>query len=141
MDPVSLIVAALVAGATAGTSDVAASGVKDAYAALRRLLVRRFRSRVPEVSGIDSESVLEAHAHDAVSWEGPLAAALRAAEVDKDVAVVQAARDLLAKADPEGSAHGKYVVDVRGAQGVQIGDGGTMRVSFGGRAGARRGTD
>jgi hypothetical protein len=41
MDPVTLIVAALVAAAAAGGKDVASAAVKDAYAELKRLLVDR----------------------------------------------------------------------------------------------------
>lgn len=45
MDPVSLIVAAVAAGALAGLKDSAASAVKDAYGAVKRLLGERY-SRV-----------------------------------------------------------------------------------------------
>ena len=38
MDPVSLIVAALVAGVSAGVGDTATTAVKDAYQGLRSLL-------------------------------------------------------------------------------------------------------
>src|ERR1700722_6846176 len=41
MDPVTLIVAALVAGAAAGLKDTASSAIKDAYNGLRGLVLRR----------------------------------------------------------------------------------------------------
>jgi hypothetical protein len=41
MDPISLIVAAVVAGAATGITDQAAQAVKDAYGALKRLLTDR----------------------------------------------------------------------------------------------------
>ena len=42
MDPVSLVVAALVAGASTGVGETAAQAVKDAYAGLKGLIKRRF---------------------------------------------------------------------------------------------------
>jgi len=45
MDPVSLIEAALVAGAAASTQDVASQAVKDAYAGLKTLLNRLFADK------------------------------------------------------------------------------------------------
>jgi hypothetical protein len=43
MDPISLIVAAVVAGAATGLKDQAAEAVKDAYGALKRLLTNRHK--------------------------------------------------------------------------------------------------
>jgi hypothetical protein len=43
MDPISLIVAALAAGAAAATKATVEAGVKDAYEGLKRLILRRYR--------------------------------------------------------------------------------------------------
>jgi hypothetical protein len=43
MDPVSMIVAALAAGAAAGLKDTAADAVRDAYASVKRLIQSRYR--------------------------------------------------------------------------------------------------
>jgi hypothetical protein len=64
MDPISLIVAAVVAGAATGITDQAAQAVKDAYGALKRLLTDRHRvdvaalERKPE-SGAKQASLKE----------------------------------------------------------------------------------
>ena len=42
MDPITLIVAALAAGAAAGLGDTASQAIKDAYAGLKGLIKRRF---------------------------------------------------------------------------------------------------
>ena len=42
MEPISLIIAALVAGATAATKDTAGQAVKDAYEGLKTLIKRKF---------------------------------------------------------------------------------------------------
>lgn len=46
MDPVSLLVTALVAGAQAALKDTATSAIKDAYAGLKGLLKRKFGSKL-----------------------------------------------------------------------------------------------
>jgi hypothetical protein len=135
MDPVSLIVAALVAGAAAGGKDVASSAVKDAYNGLKALLVKRFRKKAasqPSATAIDPVAVLEAHETEPSRWTGSLEDALRDSAADRDEQILAAAKALLEQADPSGSAAGKYRVDLRGAQGVQIGDHGQMTVTFGG---------
>jgi hypothetical protein len=134
MDPVSLIVAALVAGAAAGGKDVASSAIKDAYNGLKALLVKRFRKKAasqPSATAIDPIAVLEAHETEPSRWTGSLEDALRDSAADHDQEILAAAKALLEQADPSGSAAGKYRVDLRGAQGVQVGDHGQMTVTFG----------
>ena len=55
MDPITLIVTALAAGAALGVSDTASSAVKDAYAGLKALVKKRFRGKA------DAELVLAKH--------------------------------------------------------------------------------
>jgi hypothetical protein len=42
MDPISIVVAALVAGASAGLQDIVSGAIKDAYAGLKGVLLKRF---------------------------------------------------------------------------------------------------
>ncbi len=131
MDPISLIVAALVAGVTAGTKDAASGAVQDAYQALKRMVTRRLRaSEDPAVTAVDPDTLLTAHAQRPETWQAPLEEALRAGGAADDHDLVTAAQQLLALADPEGAQRGKYTVDLRGAQGVQVGDHGTMTVNL-----------
>jgi hypothetical protein len=48
-----------------------------------------------------------------------------------DEAIVETARRLLAMADPNGAAEGKYRIDVRHAMGMQVGDYNTQHNTFG----------
>jgi hypothetical protein len=77
-------------------------------------------------------SVLEAHETEPSRWTALLEEALRDNAVDQDHEILTAAKALLEKADPTGSAAGKYTIDLRGAQAVQVGDHGQMTVTFGG---------
>ena len=115
MDPVSLIVTALAAGAGQGITDTASAAVKDAYASLKA----RVRKRLG--GGPSAELVLAKHEQAPETWQAPLMAELAdsGAGDDRDlIAAAQALLDLLG----DTAGRGKYAVDARGAQGVQVGD-------------------
>ncbi len=116
MDPITLIVTALASGAASGTADAASSAVKDAYAGLKALVGRRLGGRP------DAELVLARHEQAPEVWQAPLVAELADAGADRDLDLVRAARALMTLVDGAGARAGKYTVDVRGAQGVQVGD-------------------
>jgi hypothetical protein len=127
MDPVTLIVTALAAGAASALQDGASSAVKDAYARVKALVMRRFANR-PK-----GELVLAEHEAAPQVWEAPLAAELSAAGAGGDADLVAAAQALMGLVDQAGSRSGKYVVAVRGSQGVQVGDRNTQANIFGPR--------
>jgi hypothetical protein len=115
MDPITLIVTALAEGAALGVQDTASAMVQDAYASLKALVRRRL--------GGDpgAELVLTRHEQAPETWQAPLMAELARAGADGDGDLIAAAKALLDLAGGAGGA-GKYAVDARGAQGVQIGD-------------------
>jgi hypothetical protein len=124
MDPISLIVAALAVGAAAGVSDTASTAVKDAYTGLRELVRRRLAGRAAaEVALAEHESAPEI-------WRAPLVAELDSVGAGADEAMVAAAQRVMAIVDEAGTRSGKYAVDLRGAQGVQVGDGNFQANSF-----------
>lgn len=123
MDPVTLVTTALASGAAKAMGEAATSAVKDAYAGLRRLIAARFTGKP------SAELVLAEHEKDPETWRVPLAKHLSEAGL-VDVEVVEAARCLLELVDAAGARAGKYSVDIRGAQGVQIGDGSTQTNVF-----------
>jgi hypothetical protein len=116
MDPITLIVTALATGAVSGITESASSAVKDAYTGLKALVRKRLAGRP------DAELVLARHEQAPETWQAPLAAVLVDAGADRDADLVAAAQALLRLADAVGAGAGKYAVDVRGAQGVQVGD-------------------
>ena len=116
MDPITLIVTALAAGAVLGVKDVASTAVKDAYNGLKALVKKRFAGRP------DAELVLAKYENAPDTWQAPLTAELEQAGADQDAALVTAAQALRSLVDEAGTRAGKYTVDVRGAQGVQVGD-------------------
>jgi hypothetical protein len=116
MDPITLIVTALAAGAASAITDAASSAVKDAYTRLRALVRKRLAGR-PE-----AELVLTKHENAPETWQAPLAAELGEVGADHDTDLVAAAQALMSLVDKAGARAGKYTVDVRGAYGVQVGD-------------------
>jgi hypothetical protein len=116
MDPITLIVTALGAGAALGVSDTASSVVRDAYAGLMAMVKKRFGGRA------DAELVLAKYEQDSETWRAPLAAELLEAGAARDPELLAAAQALMSLVDAAGTRAGKYVVNVRGAQGMQVGD-------------------
>ena len=76
MDPITLIVTALAAGAALGITDTASSAIKDAYAGLKALVRKRLGSRS------DAELVLARHEQAPETWRAPLMAELDQAGAD-----------------------------------------------------------
>src|SRR6185437_8455410 len=115
MDPITLIVTALVAGAALGAQDTVSAMVKDAYAGLKALVKKRLGG------GPGADLALARHEQAPETWQAPLMAELAGTGADGDRDLIAAAQALLDLIDETGVA-GKYAVDVRGAMGVQVGD-------------------
>jgi len=116
MDPISLILTALVAGLAQGVGQTAATAVRDAYAGLQSALARRFGGRRA------AQDALEQYVADPEAWRGNLEVHLKQAGADHDQAVLDAAAAVMRVADPAGARAGKYNINLAGAQGVQVGD-------------------
>jgi hypothetical protein len=125
MEPVSLIVGALAAGAGSGLTEATSSAVQEAYHGLRDRLRRRFAGKQ------SAELVLAEYEQDPQTWEQPLREAVAGTGAAQDAAVVEAAQRLLGLLDAAGSAAGKYQVDASHAQGVQVGDDNVQHNVFG----------
>ena len=127
MDPVTVIVTALTAGAASALQDGASAAVKDAYAQLKALVKKRFAGR-PK-----GELVLAEYEAAPQTWEAPLAAELSAAGAERYADLLAAAQALMSLVDEAGSRSGKYLVTVHDSQGVQVGDHNTQTNTFGPR--------
>jgi hypothetical protein len=89
MDPISLIEAALVAGAAASTKDTASQAVKDAYSGLKMGLSRLLASK-PQ-----AQVILNKHATDPKTYEEPLKTVLAEAHVDQDNKLLAVAQQIM----------------------------------------------
>jgi hypothetical protein len=116
MDPITLIVTALAAGAALGAQDTASAMVKDAFNGLKDLVKRRLGGRP------GAELVLARHDQAPETWQAPLMAELAETGADGDRDLIAAAQALLDLVGGSEGRTGKYAVDAGGAQGVQIRD-------------------
>ncbi|MGV9365944.1 hypothetical protein [Amycolatopsis sp. NPDC003731] len=122
MDPVSMIVAALVGGA----SEVAGQAVKDAYQGLKALLTHKFAGRPT------AEVALAEHEKQPEIWREPLKDQLTATAADQDEAIVDAARKVLELVESATGGGGKYHTTIGdNAQGVIVGDKAKQKNYFG----------
>lgn len=135
MDPITLIVTALATGAALGVTDSASSAVKDTYGGLKALVRKRLDGRP------GAEVVLARHEQAPETWRALLMAELDQAGADQDLGLVAAAEALMRLVDGAGPRAGKYTADVRGAQGVQIGDRNTQHNVFHGLSDGLRPSD
>ncbi len=121
MEPITLIVTALAAGASSGAlaalSDEVKDGVKAAYAKLRGLVSRRTAGNPV------AETALAQYEASPEVWRAPLADELAKAGAADDQELLAAAQALLALLDPAAARAGKYQVTVKDSKGVQVGDG------------------
>jgi hypothetical protein len=126
MDPVTLIVTALTAGAASAVQDDAKGVVKAAFARLRTLVKERLAGRP------GGELVLTQQARMPDVYRKPLEHELKESGAAADSALIIAAQELMKLIDGPGSAAGKYVVSVKDSAGVQIGDHNTQVNNYGG---------
>jgi hypothetical protein len=124
MDPISLIIAALVAGAMAGVRDTAGQAVKDAYTGLKALIRRRFAGNQ------EAEAALDQSERQPESDQPQLAQHLQAVGAAGDEELIRAAQALLRQTDPAGASAGKYDVRITGGKGIVVGDAATVTITF-----------
>ncbi len=116
MDPISLLLAALAAGATAATKDTVDQAVKNGYAALKALIRKRFAGKPT------AETALAEYEKDEETWKKPLQKALTEVGADRDEAILQQAQRLLEQIHPQQASQGKYNINIGEGKGNVIGD-------------------
>lgn len=122
MDPITLIVTALVAG----VANTANQAVKDAYNGLKTLILRKFADK-PK-----AQEILEDHEQDPETYEKPLKKALTEAHLEEDQAILEAAQRVMALVQPQQAAMGKYNIQITGnVQGFAQGDHQQVTMNFG----------
>ena len=125
MDPVSLILAALAAGALAATKDTASQAIKDTYTGLKTLVLKHFAKK-PQ-----AEMALQEYEKDEDTWKKPLQKALVEVGADQDEAIVRQSQQMLKLVNPQQAAQGKFNVQIGEGKGIVIGDYSHVEQHFG----------
>lgn len=114
MEPLTLILTALVAGVAAGIQSTSGSAIKDAYEGLKALIKHKFAGNAA------AELTLDQHEKDPQTWEKPLKKALADVQAEKDPTVLLEAQKLLSLIKSTSQAAG-VTVAVSGERAVGIG--------------------
>jgi hypothetical protein len=106
-----VIIAALIAGASAAAKDTVGNAIKDSYSGLKALLQKRFA----EKGKADDSDILEKieKKPDSEGVKVLLTEELAEIEADKDGEIIQLAQAILKQEDPEGTKAGKYNIKVK----------------------------
>jgi len=120
MDPINTIVAAIVAGSVVATKDVATQAVKDGYATLKTLLVRKFG----ETSDVADALEKVENRPDSEARQALLKEELESTDANQDVELVQRAQALLDLLKESGLASGpSYQATLTGSGAIAQGKG------------------
>jgi hypothetical protein len=126
VEPVSLIVNALISGAATALKDTASQALKDAYRSLKHLLTRGLEGSK------GAQVALERFETKPDVWRRTLQDELVRTGAAQDEQIIQAAETLMTLLDPRGARMGKYNIQITGpAQGIVIGDHARVTQSFG----------
>jgi len=128
MEPIDVIVQALLAGAAAGAKDTCSKVVKDTYEGLKSLLKGRFKGKNKAEGGLILGKIEE----KPKVWEAPLKDCLDEIGADRDINIIEAAKNMLNLLHQEGATKEIFAGDFREAEGpVQAKEIGSITQFFG----------
>jgi outer membrane protein assembly factor BamB/primosomal replication protein N len=137
MDPVTLIVSALVGGLTAGLTDTAQTATKDIYDALKSRLMKKTEKNEDAQDAI----VKVEKQPDSKARQELLKEELSKLELDQDDELLKLAQSLLNVLKESGENTGKYNVDIQNSQGIVVGDQANVTQNFGDTAEKKKRTN
>ncbi len=114
MEPVSLITGGLLAG----LKDVGTQAVKDAYAGLKSLIIKRFNTQEKP----EGELAVKKFEEKPEAWQGALEDSLKEIQIQNDSEIIEAAQKLAKLAAPKQFAQGKFAVQADTIQSVTQAD-------------------
>ena len=129
MDPITLILNALTAGAVASVQSTTSEAVKDLYNGLKTLIQRKLSGKQ------NAELVLSEYENDPGTWETPLKKALMQEHIDREQDILEAARSLILQFNPQQAISIKYSTQNYGTiEGFVQGDNQQITMNFGNKS-------
>jgi hypothetical protein len=126
MDPVSLIVSALIGGLTAGLKETATAVTKDLYEALKARLMKKAEANEDVQDAITKVEKQP----DSKARQELLKEELEKLSFENDEELLKLAQSLLDALKASRDKAGKYNVDVQNSQGIVIGDNSNVTQNF-----------
>lgn len=133
MEPISMIVGALVAGASTAIKDTASQAVKDAYQGLKDLLIQHWISKKEEdakAKEIEAKVFIDNLESDPAGFKKPLEKKLSEIMPIPDEALIEKAQKFDELLKQAGLSTGYNVSMGNNNQGIQTGDGNTQNNTF-----------
>ena len=127
MDPVTLIVSALLGGLTTGLTDTAKAATKDIYDALKSRLMKKAEKHEDAQDAI----VKIEKQPDSKARQELLKEELGKLELDQDDELLKLAKSLLDALKASENNGGNYKVDIQNSQGIIVGDNANVTQNFG----------
>ena len=125
IDPVSLILTALAAGAGIIGQEAVSEVTKDAYQKLKALIQHRLADK-PQ-----AEIILQKHEENPEIWKEPLRQELIDIQASQDNEIIRAAQQLMTIINPQQAGMGKFNVQITGdVQGFVQGDNTQVTMNF-----------
>ncbi len=122
MDPLTLIVAAMAAGAAEAAKPTAAQAIKDAYAGLKALIMRKLGSAPNTADANDAIEKVEKKPEN-TPRQDVLKDELKTAQVDEDAEILKLATSLLEAAKGAGASTTTYTATLSGSGAIAQGHG------------------
>ncbi len=133
MEPISILVSALVAGASSALKDTASQAIKDTYQGLKSLVIENWKSNTKDDVKAQSrvEILLEELENDPEVFKKPLEKKLKEIMPEPDAALIEQAKRLDKLLKDELNSSEKFNVSMGDHnQGIQIGDGNKQNNTF-----------
>jgi outer membrane protein assembly factor BamB len=134
MDPVSLIISALIGGLTAGLTDTGKAATKDIYDALKARLMKKAEANEDAQDAITKVEKQP----DSKARKELLKEELSKLPLEDDQELLELAQSLLDALKESNDKAGKYKVDVQNSQGIVIGDNSNVTQNFGHEPGSEK---
>ncbi|MCC6569781.1 MAG: hypothetical protein IT315_11145 [Anaerolineales bacterium] len=115
MEPVTLIVSALTAGATAALQETAGTAIKDAYQGLAGLVRKKFGKDTKAKTALDGSK------EDPETWQKPLEKSVQESGIANDKEILGLAQELI-KLLKSQNPSSKYNVKIKGSKQIVVGD-------------------
>lgn len=128
MDPISIIVAALVSGAAAAAKDTASQAVSDAYSGLKTAFVHCWEKATQDEA--KAQFLIEGLEKNPDAIESYVRAEMTSQLPEPEENLIALAQQLQALLESEGGAAPKYNVNVDNSQGVAVGDGAVINMNI-----------